>query len=248
MRARPTLILLGSYLLLSVGSIEAQSTQPQSSRTLTIEGVVRDAGKAPVPSAELSLRRAGQGRLVSRTDNDGKFSFSDLAPGPLSLTVRRLGYRVKSVDLDVTPATATNPIEIQLEEIASDIDAVLVEAGQDRLREFYEHKATNNFGKFFERKDIEKLARQYSSEVLRVVPGARLEASERNGNRVLLRGCKPIVWIDGMRANGAEVDDLARPSDLEGMEVYPSWAGLPAQYQDRDNRMCGVIVLWTRSQ
>ena len=248
MRARPTLILLGSYLLLSVGSIEAQTTQPQSSRTLTIEGVVRDAGKAPVPSAELSLRRAGQGRLVSRTDNDGKFSFSDLAPGPLSLTVRRLGYRVKSVDLDVTPATATNPIEIQLEEIASDIDAVLVEAGQDRLREFYEHKATNNFGKFFERKDIEKLARQYSSEVLRVVPGARLEASERNGNRVLLRGCKPIVWIDGMRANGAEVDDLARPSDLEGMEVYPSWAGLPAQYQDRDNRMCGVIVLWTRSQ
>ena len=248
MRARPTLILLGSYLLLSVGSIEAQTTQPQSSRTLTIGGVVRDAGKAPVPSAELSLRRAGQGRLVSRTDNDGKFSFSDLAPGPLSLTVRRLGYRVKSVDLDVTPATATNPIEIQLEEIASDIDAVLVEAGQDRLREFYEHKATNNFGKFFERKDIEKLARQYSSEVLRVVPGARLEASERNGNRVLLRGCKPIVWIDGMRANGAEVDDLARPSDLEGMEVYPSWAGLPAQYQDRDNRMCGVIVLWTRSQ
>jgi len=247
MAARPMLVLLGGLILLPVGSIAPQA-QPQSSRPLTIEGIVRDAGKAPVPSAELSIWQVGQARRVSRTDNDGKFAFSDLAPGPLSLTVRRLGYKVKSVDMDVTTATAKNPIEIQLEEIASDIDDVLVEAGQDRLREFYEHKANNNFGKFFERKDIEKLARQYSSEVLRVVPGARLEASERNGNHVLLRGCKPIVWIDGMRAANAEVDDLARPSDLEGMEVYPSWAGLPAQYQDRDNRMCGVIVLWTRSQ
>jgi hypothetical protein len=242
------MIVLGGLILLPVRSIHAQTTQPQSSRLLTIEGIVKDAGKAPVQSAELSLWRIGQARRVSRTDSDGKFTFSDLAPGPLSLTVRRLGYRTKSVDLDLTAATAQTPVEIQLEEIASDIDDVVVEAGQDRLREFYEHKANNNFGKFFERKDIEKLARQYSSEVLRVVPGARLEASERNGNRVLLRGCKPIVWIDGMRATNAEVDDLSRPSDLEGMEVYPSWAGLPAQYQDRDNRMCGVIVLWTRSQ
>ncbi|HEY3114708.1 MAG TPA: carboxypeptidase-like regulatory domain-containing protein [Gemmatimonadaceae bacterium] len=248
MRARPTLILLGGLILLPARSFDAQTTQPQPSRLLTIDGVVRDAGKAPVPSAELSIWRVGESRRVSRTDSDGKFTFSDLAPGPLSLTVRRLGYKAISLKLDVTAATAASPVEIQLEEIASDIDDVIVEAGQDRIREFYAHKATNNFGKFFERKDINRLARQYASEVLRVVPGARLEASERNGNHVLLRGCKPIVWIDGMRAANAEVDDLARPSDLEGMEVYPSWAGLPAQYQDRDNRMCGVILLWTRSQ
>jgi hypothetical protein len=140
------------------------------------------------------------------------------------------------------------PVEVQLEEIASDMDPVLVQGTMRHLREFYEHKATNNFGKFFEQKDIERLARSYVSEVFRSVPGATLQASERIGNRVLLRGCKPMVWLDGMRAVGADVDELARPSDLAGMEVYPSWAGLPIQYQDRDNKMCGVIVLWTRTQ
>ena len=82
MAARPMLVLLGGLILLPVGSIAPQA-QPQSSRPLTIEGIVRDAGKAPVPSAELSIWQVGQARRVSRTDNDGKLAFSDLAPGPL---------------------------------------------------------------------------------------------------------------------------------------------------------------------
>jgi Carboxypeptidase regulatory-like domain len=242
------LVFFGSLVFLPGGLLDAQTTQTQSSKRYKLEGVVRDAAKAPVPSAELALWRKGEGRRLLRTDNDGKFSFDDVTPGPVSLTVRRLGYKVTSLNLDVTAATVAKPVEIELEEIASDIDAVLVEGSKEHLREFYERKASNSFGKFFERKDIEKLARQYASEVLRSVPGARLEISERTGNHVLLRECKPTVWIDGMRAVGAEVDELARPSDLAGMEVYPSWAGIPIQYQDRDNRMCGVIVLWTRSQ
>ncbi len=191
--------------------------------------------------------RQGEPSRIVRSGSDGRFSFTNVRPGPIALTVRRLGYKATSVDVDMSPAGVATPVEVELVEIASDLDAVLVEGSKEHLREFYEHKATNNFGKFFERKDIDKLARSYASEVLRSVPGARLEASE-TGNRVLLRGCKPIVWFNGMRAVGAEVDELARPSDLAGMEVYPSWAGLPAQYQDRDNRMCGVIILWTRIQ
>jgi hypothetical protein len=57
-----------------------------------------------------------------------------------------------------------------------------------------------------------------------------------------------MVWVDGMRAPGAELDDVARPMDVAGLEVYPSSAGLPPQYQDRNNRMCGAIVVWTRNQ
>jgi hypothetical protein len=57
-----------------------------------------------------------------------------------------------------------------------------------------------------------------------------------------------MVWVDGMRAPGAELDDVARPGDIAGMEVYASNAGLPAEYQERNNRMCGAIMIWTKNQ
>lgn len=246
MRARYSILLAGS-LILSLASFRTLGAQTQPAR-YEVVGTVIDEEKAPIASAELALMRRGEATRTVRSGSDGRFSFTNVRPGPIAITVRRLGYKATVVDVDMSPAGTAAPVEVQLEEIASDIDAVIVEGSKGHLREFYEHKATNNFGKFFDQKDIDRLARSYVSEVFRSVPGATIQVSERIGNRVLLRGCKPIVWLDGMRAVGAEVDELARPSDLAGMEVYPSWAGLPIQYQDRDNRMCGVIVLWTRSQ
>ena len=248
MRTRERLVLGASLVMLPVSFLDAQNTSPRPPGFYTLNGVVRDEGDAPIASAELALLRRGSHTRLVRSDTAGRFSFPDVRSGPVSLTARRMGYKASVMDLEISPSSGANRIEFQLEEIASDIDAVIVEGSKGHLREFYEHKATNNFGKFFDRKDIERKAPGFVSELMRTVPGATLSVSERHGNRILLRGCPPIVWIDGTRAVGAEVDELARPSDLAGVEVYPSWAGLPAQYQDRDNRMCGVIVLWTRSE
>jgi hypothetical protein len=164
------------------------------------------------------------------------------------LNVRRLGYKTASKNVTVGESSRDNPVNFELQEIASDLDAVVVEGSMGHLQEFYDHKANNNFAKFFERKDIEKRNPVFLSELLRTVPGAALYASDRSGNRIFLRDCKPVVWVDGMRAPGAELDDVARPMDTAGLEVYPSSAGLPPQYQDRNNRMCGAIVVWTKNQ
>ncbi len=248
MRTRDTLFAIGSLMLLPVSSSRLLRAQTQSPARYEVSGIVIDEAKAPIPSAEVALMRKGEQSRTVRSGTDGRFSFGNVRPGPIALTVRRIGYKATSVDVDMSAAGTADPAEIQLEEVASDIASVIVEGSKGHLDEFYQHKATNNFGKFFEQKDIQRLARSYVSEVFRSVPGATLEASERTGNRVLLRGCKPTIWVDGVRAVGADVDEVARPSDLAGMEVYPSWAGLPIQYQDRDNRMCGVVVLWSRSQ
>ena len=63
-----------------------------------------------------------------------------------------------------------------------------------------------------------------------------------------MRGCRdaPMVWLDGARVPGAELDEVIRPDDIAGMEVYASTAGVPAQFLDRTNRGCGTILLWTR--
>jgi hypothetical protein len=61
------------------------------------------------------------------------------------------------------------------------------------------------------------------------------------------------VFIDGMQAsmygNTFSVDDLVRPDDLEGIEVY-SGASIPIQFV-RDGPMgtnCGAIMLWTKQR
>lgn len=164
------------------------------------------------------------------------------------LKVRRLGYRVVTMNVEVGPRSEPKELEVELAEIPSTVDAVIVEGSKGHLREFYERKANSSFAKFFDQREIEKRNPGYLSDMLRTVAGASLRTSPHSGNLVLLRGCKPMVWVDGMRAPGAELDEVARPTDIAGLEVFPSSAGLPPQYQDRNNRMCGAIIVWTRNQ
>jgi hypothetical protein len=149
--------------------------------------------------------------------------------------------------MDVPPAGLATPIEVELEEIPSDIASVIVESSKQHLEQFYQRKASNNFAKFFERKDIQRRNPFYLSEMVSTVSGASI-SSTGAGNRILLRGCQPMVWVDGMRAPGAELDEVARPGDIAGMEVYPSNAGIPPEYQDPNNRMCGAIMVWTKNR
>jgi hypothetical protein len=53
--------------------------------------------------------------------------------------------------------------------------------------------------------------------------------------------------VDGIRAAGAEVDELIPLADIGAVEIYNSLAGMPPQYVDRDNP-CGGILFWTRSR
>jgi hypothetical protein len=47
-------------------------------------------------------------------------------------------------------------------------------------------------------------------------------------------------------AQDAEIDEIIAPSEIAGIEIYPSWAGVPAQYMDRENRACGTVLIWSR--
>ena len=66
------------------------------------------------------------------------------------------------------------------------------------------------------------------------------------GNVLLLRGCAPLVWVDGVRVPGAQLDEVAPPEDVAGIEIYNSFAGIPARYFDR-TATCGTILVWLRT-
>jgi hypothetical protein len=245
MPARQTLLLLGSLVSLPFAFLRAQPpSAPQSPYKLS--GIVRDEAQAPIGNAELRLARQGEVPRVTRSGEDGRFDFDKVQPGVVKLSVRRMGYRAASKDLSVNGETAGKSLDFSLVTAASEVATVVVEGATEKLHEFYERRRTNNFGKYFDEVEIRRRDPRLMSDMLRTIPGASIHSANRVQNRILLRGCRPTIWENGMKAFGAELDDIANPIDIAGMEVYMSWAGLPPQYQDRENPGCGAILIWTR--
>jgi hypothetical protein len=240
------LLLLGSLAAFPPVVVQGQGANAQAAPSYTLSGLVHDDAQAPVSNAELKLTRQGEGPRLVRTGSDGRFDFDNVQPGSISLSVRRMGYKASTRDLTVNRETASRTVEFALVTAATDVAPVVVEGENDRLHEFYERRQTNSFGKYFDGAEIRRRDPRLLSEILRTVPGAVISNASRVQNRILLRGCRPTIWENGMKAFGAELDDVANPSDIAAMEVYLSWAGLPPQYQDRANPGCGAILLWTR--
>ena len=119
---------------------------------------------------------------------------------------------------------------------------------QVKLREFFEHKQQRaSFGRFLLQHEIRQLGPINPSDLFRNIPGV-VVATASGGNTLRIRGCQPMVWLDGQRVPGAELDEVIHPSEIAAIEFYPSNAGIPAQYMERRNRLCGSVLVWTRTQ
>ncbi|MGH7602511.1 MAG: carboxypeptidase regulatory-like domain-containing protein [Gemmatimonadaceae bacterium] len=246
MHARQGLVLLGGLAAFPLLTIGAQSPSAPTPHTYTVSGVVRDDAQAPLSNAELKLTRDGESARLTRTGADGKFGFEKVQSGAVKVSVRRLGYKATTRDVAVSGQAPAIPVDFALEMAATDVEPVYVEGENDKMHEFYERRRTNNFGKYIDGNEIRRRDPRLISDLLRTIPGATISSANRVQNRVLLRGCKPTIWENGMKAFGAELDDVANPTDVAGVEVYVSWAGLPPQYQDRENPGCGAIIVWTK--
>lgn len=238
-----SLLFLGTLV---VGLGQPLPAQSQAAKLVNIDGIVVDDARAPVPSAELSLTQDGQAVRSVRSGADGRFSFVGVPARPGSITVRRLGYQMRTIPVDMISLTSGRPLEFALEAVASDIEPVMVDASSGRMAEFSAHRRNSSFGHFFDQRDIQKLSPRYVSDLFRTVPGATIQVASGIGNRVMLRGCRPRIWVNGVRTVNTEIDEVARPSEIDGIEIYPSSAGTPPQYFDRENRACGTVVVWTR--
>lgn len=232
---------------LVAATLHGQEARTVASSDLLVSGIVKDAAGAPIPDVEVGIIRGQRLQQFVTTAADGKFLLTGVASGVVPLRIRRLGYGVQFLDVDTrTPASST--VEIVLNAVANELTEVTVAAGEGRLREFYQRKEQRGtFGKFLEAHEIRRLGPTYSSDLFRTVPGVII-SSASGGNTIRIRGCQPMVWLDGQRVPGAELDEIIQPSEIAAIEFYPSSAGLPAQYLERENRLCGLVLVWTRTQ
>jgi hypothetical protein len=215
-----------------------------------VTGIVKDSAGAPVPEAEVAVIESGTLRRQVTTDAAGRFAFRDVPAGPFTIRVRRLGYQPRTIDVLLGATASTTFLEIIVTPAPAQLEEVRVHPNPvGRLREFYDHRQQRgSFARFLEFADIRRIAPTTASELFRTVPGITIRAATTGGNTIRIRGCQPTVWVDGQRIPGAELDDVVQPSDIGGIEFYPSSAGIPPQYLDPSNRLCGLILVWTRMQ
>lgn len=241
----PTAALLAAVAL----SFVAAAPQPAHAQLVTgvLTGIVRDASGEMLEGAIVSV-----GRRVVKTNPSGEFRLSGLLPGDAVVTVRRLGYEMRTFPAVVERGTQGPPLDVVLVSLPVGLEPVTVQARRDlrdlQLVGFYDRQHAG-IGRFITREQIERRRASSFAEVLRsMVPGMRLNGSGRSPNRtVQLRNarCAPMIVIDGFPIVGGFDLTSVNPVTVLGVEVYAGPATIPARFRNfREGETCGVIAIW----
>ena len=230
-------------------SLSAQATAGRASTT--VSGVVRDSSGASVAGAEVTVDGT---RLRVETSGDGIFRLFGMPEGTASVSVRRLGFRPLTTAMTVHGLGEGERPVLTLARSAQQIATVVVvgsRLGHDATRGMQERKRKSGAGHYFSRADIEAARPQVMTDLIRRVPGARLQSigGIRNAIRFRNAKCPPLVWLDGLPLGSSEFDiDNLTPSTIEAIEVYSGFASTPAQFTMTQNirQQCGAIVIWSR--
>jgi hypothetical protein len=250
-----------------VGTGTASLAAPAQGQRVSIDGavsgrVVQEGTGEPIPQAYVRVLDAKRRTLdTAYTDDDGRFTFPRLRPGPFALRVRGLGYAEITTPYWQVRTGESLDVTVRLDPTAILLAPLEITARSrsesPMLAGFYNRKDRGIGGTFFSRADIERRNPSKLTDLLVEVPGLRLEGGGAQGDRVATFSrslfspgggeCHVQVFVDGVQARGQGVplDDLATPAVLEGIEIYRGLATVPPEFLSPEAR-CGVIALWTR--
>ena len=217
----------------------------------TLRGLVVDTTGAAVRDADVGIASL---RRLARTDDSGRFVFSRLPVGLVEVTVRRMSYLPAKAKADVG-AAGNDSLRIVMSLNVAMLETMNVTAGEMRRREQIEdfhRRRIRGIGNYITRDEIDARASGTPSDMLRNTPGIRfVKVPSGRGVRfpttsLSRRDCAPMIWIDGQRAAGLEIDDITL-TDIEGIEIYNGPSTTPFQFsQVTGSATCGTIVVWSR--
>jgi hypothetical protein len=224
---------------------------PTPARAQTVvRGVVVDSSGKPVNEVTLGIIAIHQ---ATRTDDHGLFAFPGVPKGEVDISVRRIGYQPLVVRFIVS-GTAAESIRVVMAEVPAVLEAVTVSAAErhrrQRIEDFYWRRA-RGIGTYFTREEILSRRASMPSDILRTAKGIRfVRTAGGTGVRFssatnMRTGCTPMLWIDGQRAPGMEVDEIPL-NDIEGIELYNGASTTPPEFWQANSVQCGTIVVWSR--
>ncbi len=241
---------LGCIVLCALANVAAPQMTHPAPLFYVVDGSVADDAGNVLGGAQIELIQ-GDSIVRHLTGNaSGHFRLDSLPSPHVVFRVRHVGYEPATHSLDVTGPDHRANVLVKLNPTVAQLAGVRIEDSppenlSPNLQAFHDRQATNRFGHYIDEKQLAELHPLYTSEALRTVPGVSVTPSKGGANQVLIRGCAPLVWVDGLRAPGAQLDDVTSGSDVAALEIYNSFAGVPAQFLDR-TATCGTILVWLK--
>jgi iron complex outermembrane receptor protein len=231
---------------------QAQEQQGrQLAGTAAVVGIVTAAQTGePLMGIQVVIRGS---RRWAITNQDGAFRLDSLKPGPLVLEFRHPN-RAAIVQNLTLEADQTTELAVRVDTRTVALPEVVIE-GRERepaakMSEFNSRKAAGHGGYFVTRKDIEERQPRVLSDLLRRVPGLRVDCdfgtcrvTSFSETRRIMGGCPIQYFLDGIPFLG-DLDEMT-PDQIEGIEVYRGSSSIPPQF-NTGTSMCGVIAIWSR--
>jgi hypothetical protein len=251
-----SILLFAAALLVGTTAAEAQ---------LELHGrVIDDASGEPVAGAAVTLLNT-RGRAMARyvANDSGIFSFTVERPQAMRFRAERVGYRQI-----VTPAFDPAGYAVFHVEVRMDVAAVLLAPLEVVARSRgsvsptlagFEHRRSSGAGWSISREEIAQRNVTRVSDILAMAPGVtinrRIVYMARAGNcpaQIYIDGShinRPVGQLPGRRSGSITemfpIDDLVRPSSVEGIEVFQGISRVPAEFLTPE-AACGVVAIWTR--
>ena len=253
---------VGDFNVLRAGGFEtamAPVVQVGNELITGIMGVLTDRSTGdPLGGARVQLDGGLGGTL---TDGRGRFMMEELAPGWHTIGFSQFGYATRTDSIEVVAGRVTNvQASLSVDPVQLSPLEVVVERREVALQKtgFYERQS-EGFGEFIDREDIELRGPAEMTDMFQGLPGVLVHSQGIDKSIVLRSGrigdlegnfCYPRVYLDDILIHrggeeAAGIDHLLTPGVVAGVEIYPSTAGMPAQYSST-GASCGVIVIWTR--
>jgi TonB-dependent starch-binding outer membrane protein SusC len=254
----------GFPLLLAalVSSALIWSSPAAGQQEFTISGRVLDAGGAPIPGAQVSLRGTGGGGL---TTNAGAYSFTvTTAPGDYVLEVSFIGRETVTRPIQLGAAAAVRVSDIVLRERALELDALVVTG----MAAPTARRAIGNAVSTVSARELQQTPATTIDQALQGrVSGAVITSNtgtpgggvsiRLRGTSSITGGAEPLFIIDGVvidnnadqqlnlgyRSNASNRLADLDPNDIERIEVLKG-AAAAALYGSRANN--GVVQIFTR--
>ena len=194
---------------------------------------------------------------VAETDRRGRFILSAVPVGTQELNVRHLGYAALTHVIEISPGLTT---EVDIGMVPDPVEMAPIVATATRSRRlevkgFYERRHWSELvgtGIFYTAQDIDRRRPVEISHMIADESGIRLQCNARRTDCRLVNtrlssgvtgACSLSFYVDGLPTRGIALDDVVRPSEIAGIEIYKGLASGPAEFPPS---RCGLVAVWTK--
>ena len=217
--------------------------------TARVTGRVLDKKGQPLNAARVMLQGGGETVL---TKPNGEFTLDSLPSGTQALEIRKLGYAVTEVPVELSAATPARTT-VTMSDAVPLLATMRVEAVRDKALSdvgFRSRKQTG-MGYFLEGNQINHDALTFS-DVMRVAPGLRV-APTGDGRTYVIQDARNATggcvnfYVDGtfwQQMTPGDIDDFVRPNEVVAVEVYHG-SETPPQFSPPGQSGCATIMAWT---